>query len=276
VDFRKYTDGLGVFEEYRYDALGRRVLVEARRECPAWVAYKVECSTSFVRRTVWAGSQELYEIQMPDDSVTVVSGTPLRENDTGAVPQWAKTFGYYFDPNQYFGRVAYTYGVKTDQPLTITRMAFADTAGAWPGPFTIVPLWTMRGYADTAFFAETGYSMCTFTPPNTPMRCARVGYAGEYWMPVWRFAPASTAFHGTLLVDKADASGQLFRRNRYYDPASGRFTQEDPIGLAGGLNVYGFAKGDPVNFSDPFGLCPEKAANGTLCIDLFIQAKRAW
>ncbi len=33
-------------------------------------------------------------------------------------------------------------------------------------------------------------------------------------------------------------------------------TQQDPIGIAGGANVYGFASGDPVNFSDPFGLCP--------------------
>ena len=47
----------------------------------------------------------------------------------------------------------------------------------------------------------------------------------------------------------------MYRRNRYYDPATGRFTQEDPLGLAGGLNLYGFASGDPVNFSDPFGLC---------------------
>lgn len=46
----------------------------------------------------------------------------------------------------------------------------------------------------------------------------------------------------------------LYRRNRYYDPTSGQFTQLDPIGLAGGLNLYGFAGGDPVNFSDPFGL----------------------
>src|ERR1043166_4056083 len=36
----------------------------------------------------------------------------------------------------------------------------------------------------------------------------------------------------------------------------GQFTQEDPIGLGGGLNAYGFAAGDRVNFSDPMGLCP--------------------
>jgi hypothetical protein len=49
----------------------------------------------------------------------------------------------------------------------------------------------------------------------------------------------------------------MYKRNRYYDPNTGRFTQEDPIGLAGGLNLYGFAGGDPVNFSDPFGLCKQ-------------------
>jgi hypothetical protein len=30
--------------------------------------------------------------------------------------------------------------------------------------------------------------------------------------------------------------------------------------LAGGLNAYGFANGDPLNFSDPFGLTPAAAA----------------
>jgi len=58
-----------------------------------------------------------------------------------------------------------------------------------------------------------------------------------------------------LLVGKRDASGLEYKRNRVYDPSTGRFTQEDPIGLAGGINAYGFAGGDPVNFSDPFGLC---------------------
>jgi RHS repeat-associated protein len=62
-----------------------------------------------------------------------------------------------------------------------------------------------------------------------------------------------------LPANGQDGTGLLYRRNRYYDPASGRFTQEDPLGLAGGLNLYGFADGDPVNFADPIGL--EKCKN---------------
>jgi RHS repeat-associated protein len=63
---------------------------------------------------------------------------------------------------------------------------------------------------------------------------------------------------GSLLGHGRDASGQYYRRNRYYDPSAGRFTQEDPIGLAGGINLYGFADGDPVTYVDPYGLfkCP--------------------
>jgi hypothetical protein len=43
-------------------------------------------------------------------------------------------------------------------------------------------------------------------------------------------------------------------RNRWYDPQTGRFLSEDPIGLEGGINLYQFALGDPINFRDPFGL----------------------
>lgn len=39
-----------------------------------------------------------------------------------------------------------------------------------------------------------------------------------------------------------------------YDPTQGRFLQRDPIGAAGGLNLYGFAGSNPTNALDPMGL----------------------
>ena len=45
-------------------------------------------------------------------------------------------------------------------------------------------------------------------------------------------------------------------RNRQYDPATGRWLQEDPSGMAGGVNLYEYNGNDPNSFSDPFGLCP--------------------
>jgi RHS repeat-associated protein len=49
-------------------------------------------------------------------------------------------------------------------------------------------------------------------------------------------------------------AGLYYMRNRWYEPRTGRFLSEDPIGFGSGLNLYAFAGGDPINRADPSGL----------------------
>jgi RHS repeat-associated protein len=49
-------------------------------------------------------------------------------------------------------------------------------------------------------------------------------------------------------------TGLYYQRARYYAPMLGRFLQMDPIGTAGGLNLYAYVGNSPLNFTDPSGL----------------------
>jgi len=59
-------------------------------------------------------------------------------------------------------------------------------------------------------------------------------------------------FKGALWF--GDALGDLYyMRDRWYEPRSGRFLSEDPIGSNPGVNPYAFAGNDPVDLRDPSG-----------------------
>jgi RHS repeat-associated protein len=139
----------------------------------------------------------------------------------------------------------------------VTRINYADASNSagllsyfqWP-IVTIMPLWNARGRWDTGIFSQltetlgdtthalrvtfqNGWQSYALTPPGPP----------QSWL-------------GSVLEDEHDQTGTFYRRARVYDPATGQFTQEDPLRLGGGLNSYGFVNGDPVNYDDPFGLRP--------------------
>lgn len=248
-------------EEYRYDALGRRILVRSQRSCVniSLLDNQAECWISIVRRTIWDGDQELAEITMPD--------TPAyRENDTATMSMklLQDSVGATGDPNPFYGRVVYAFGLQIDQPLSITRFGYADRLAGAPvtnwNPFVILPLWNTRGQAPMGVFSNGAASwqlQAGGTSCGTGLQRCVIGAWPDGWAAYdSRRGLAPFSWHGTLLENKRDKSGLEYKRNRVYDPQAGRFTQEDPIGLAGGLNAYGFANSDPVNMSDPFGLSP--------------------
>ena len=210
----------GVWEEYRYDPLGRRVMVRTRRPSSLCTVDAQTCITSLTR-TVWSGDQILWELKSAEGSYGSEAG----------------------------GQVSYTHAGGIDRPLAIWKQGVGSiiTHQNWRGQFARGTFWDGR------------LSDCTSSDTTWCVPVPWPGYTTTAWHDGVATIPRTGKEHywfGSLAAGMRDASGQMYMRNRYYDPQTGQFTQTDPIGLAGGLNAYGFAAGDPVTYSDPYGLCP--------------------
>ena len=59
------------------------------------------------------------------------------------------------------------------------------------------------------------------------------------------------AYHGHIWDPQ---TGLYSMRARMYAPEWGRFLSQDPIGVAGGANLYAFVGNSPLDFWDPYGL----------------------
>ena len=57
-------------------------------------------------------------------------------------------------------------------------------------------------------------------------------------------------------------TGLHYNWHRYYDPETGRYLRPDPIGLAGGINLFAYVQNDPVNLIDPLGTDPYSTIKG--------------
>jgi len=245
--------GSGTFDEYRYDALGRRVLTRTRR--PGTCAAPCD---AFIERTVYDGDQVLAEVRSSGAAGTLAQFMEAE----GGVSENGTSTGYTNPGYPYlYGIVLYAHGPGIDQPAHVAK----QQSGSWA---TFTPHSAWRG--EYAYGTTASGTVCTTASP-TQCPTSWPGFRVNAYGREAGVTPAGYAtWHGSLVRGRRDASGLTYLRNRYYDAATGRFTQEDPIGLAGGLNLYGYAGGDPINFSDPFGLCPEPGSEeytGEVCFD---------
>jgi RHS repeat-associated protein len=66
---------------------------------------------------------------------------------------------------------------------------------------------------------------------------------------------AQTAYgYGAMAGYYEEAQRVLYVRARWLETESGRWLSRDPIGFAGGINLYGYVGNDPINYIDPMGL----------------------
>jgi RHS repeat-associated protein len=217
-------DHFGVFEDYWYDALGRRVMVLSRQESTL-CEINARCDTH-TDRFIWDGDQLLYDLR--SDGISEAVGN----------------------------NIVYIHAGGTDQPVGMIRNG--------------TPLVLHHNYRGLpAAATDTTGAHTTCQPGESPDvdDCDDVRWPAGSWISTLAPHISNTTpdWYGSLSVAFRDDTGNLYRRNRYYDPTQGQFTQADPIGIAGGLNLYGYAGGDPINSSDPFGLCPPADDNFSDC-----------
>jgi len=68
-------------------------------------------------------------------------------------------------------------------------------------------------------------------------------------------------FDAETATSGSQPSGLYYYRARMYSPTWGRFLQPDPIGFAGGGNLYAYVGNDPLNAIDPSGLAADGPQN---------------
>ena len=219
----KKTDVSSTWEEYWYDALGRRVMTRTRHDMAYCMQTPSMSCPGFVERTLWDGDQLIGE-ERTSGLDQVMGGAP------------------------YYGTVRYVHLVGMDAPVAILDSRFSDAR---------VIHYNWRGLAEASSFTDGSPADCELGQGGFCTRIAWNAGEGVYFKrSTDPYAGMTPVWIGSLPANGKGDAGLLYRRNRFFDPASGRFTQQDPIGIGGGLNLYGFAGGDPVTFTDPFGLCP--------------------
>lgn len=72
-------------------------------------------------------------------------------------------------------------------------------------------------------------------------------------------APRRHRFTGQ---ERDEETGLNHHGARYFAPWLGRWTSADPVGLAGGANLFAYCANDPVNNSDPSGLQTDSTTGG--------------
>ena len=219
------------FQEYAYDALGRRVTLRTRRDSsctgnnptPGW-----DCVQT-IERFVWDGAQLLVELRDYGGWNESIATLNLNGTSTGS----------------FFGTVQYTNappGWGMDTPLQVQKLNVAALA--------IVPHQTWRGTYE-AGTSTAGTNVTSFSWPARQQ--------GVYLAPDARFTLApDSAWSGSLVAGKTDASGLIYAGNGYYDPRAARVTNRSRISFdeAGSATIC---------LSGCYGAGPNPLPFGELC-----------
>ncbi|KAF4516583.1 hypothetical protein B566_EDAN003330 [Ephemera danica] len=211
------TDGSGqLIARYGYDPVDRRLWKEQFRDKDGQPLTQAQ-RTHYLYADEGLIAEATQAIILNQDGSTTASAAPQITTQYGPKPESQFTTGMLFIKTKNSNgqdTVAYYHHDHLETPIQAT-----DKAG------NIV--WA-------AHYAAFG-NATIITPQATaekPTITSNLRLPGQY-------EDAETGLH--------------YNFRRYYDPETGRYVTQDPIGLAGGVNVYGYVGGNPISRIDPTG-----------------------
>ena len=250
----------GLTESYSYDALGNRVSSHLSASHVTDAAnrlledddftYSYDANGNLTSKTAKAGGDvttytynaqdQLTQIDLPGGSVALYAYDALGRRIQKDVDGTVTTYVYdgedivlEFDGTATL-QARYGHGDRTDQPLVMAR-------GGQSYHYHSDHLGSVRALTNSAGAVVNSADYDAYGNRETVNEtvASPYGFTGREFDP---------------------ESGLTYYRARYYDPNTGRFLTEDPIGFAArDANLYRYVFNNPIKFSDPTGLAAAAA-----------------
>ncbi|MEG2466818.1 MAG: RHS repeat-associated core domain-containing protein [Comamonas sp.] len=184
---------------------------------------------------------------------------------------------YRYDP---FGRRISKHVTQGSSPAQITYFVYAEQAlmgeldkegrparaygfnpiAGQKGLWSTDPIWQAEINNASLVDGKTSYHYLHTDHLGTPVVAADKTGTGT-WKSIAQAFGATEAIENSVQVNLRfpgqyfdSETGSHYNFMRDYRASVGRYIQSDPIGLSGGINLFGYVGGDPLNYTDPFGL----------------------
>jgi RHS repeat-associated protein len=237
---------------YSYDAAGQLLSVgDTRYSFDA--RGNVASRTDGQGRTAYAydGENRLVQVQLPNGNTVSYAYDPLGRRIEKVVAGNCTAYVYdgeniLIEDNPALGMTTYVSGRQTDDLLF-----YSTPTGVWFAHQDA--LGSIVATSDAKGAAAQKFTYATFGAPLS---------GGATGLTAWRFTGRQYD----------PETGLYDYRARTYDPATGRFLQTDPVWQVNGgagFQLYGYANGNPLRFTDPLGTNP-------LVVALIVVGALAW
>ena len=281
--------GSAILTKYGYDSLGRLTQTQDGATGTPIETYAYDATGNRTALTTAAGTAN-YTYPVDSHRLTAVDGEARNHDAAGNTVSIGGREFVYNDANRMSavkqgGAVveSYAYNHRGERVLRApasgaAQLTVYDETGQWIGNYSA------SGQPQQQAIWLDSYPIALINPPSTSvpelaylqpdhLGTPRVVIDPVRDVAIWEWSSKSEAFGNQapsadpdgdgMAFELAlrfpgqqatDASGMSYNYQREYDPTVGRYSQSDPIGLAGGVGTYGYVSGNPVSSIDPFGL----------------------